>query len=181
MHSWFIHGLTELLRSFICYYPQYFVLQIRQYLSYGSSQPIKSPSMPFFTLILDFALPLLLTKKQFNTIMLITYTFLKRITLIEAVDTWLPEQCAYAFLGQLDLIDWSLSGMIIPDQDLKFLSKFWAIFLNKLKIKLFYSITYHPQNNGSNKYTDQMMGIMIRFFAHALEDLAFWPTVLPCI
>lgn len=52
-------------------------------------------------------LALLLTKQGFNAIMLVTYEFSKRVTLIEGADTWSAEQWAQAFLKRLDLIDWA--------------------------------------------------------------------------
>ncbi len=48
--SWFIHDLTKLLRTFICYSSQCFALQTRRHTPYGSLQPIESPPVLFFTL-----------------------------------------------------------------------------------------------------------------------------------
>lgn len=77
MCSWFIRGLTKLLRSFICYCLQCMALQTRRYSSYGSLQPIKTPLVSFFTLTLDFVLALPLSKEKFNAIILVTCKFLK--------------------------------------------------------------------------------------------------------
>lgn len=90
--SWFIHGLTKLLRAFICYCPECLVLQTRRHAPYGSLQPIKSPPVPFFTLTLDFVLALPLFKGDYNALMSVTCKFSKRITLIEGADTWSAEQ-----------------------------------------------------------------------------------------
>ena len=179
--SWYIRGLTKLLREFIRHCPQYLQLQTRQHRPYGSLQPIKSPPIPFFMLMLDFVLALPLTKQGYNTIMSVTCKFSKRVTLIEGADTWSAEQWAQAFLKRLDLIDWGLPGELITDRDPKFLSRFWAELFARLGVKLLYSTAYHPQIDGSSKRTNQTVEIALHFFVHALEDASLWLEVLPRI
>lgn len=57
-HSWFIRGLIKLFCSFICHCLQCLALQTKQHPLYRSFQPIESPPVPFFMLILDFVLAL---------------------------------------------------------------------------------------------------------------------------
>lgn len=125
------------------------------------------------------ALPL--TNQRFNAIMLVTCKFLKQVILVESADTWSAEQWALAFLKQLDLIDWGLSGKLITNQDLKFLSKFWAELFAKLGVKLLHSMAYHPQTDGSSKCTNQTVEIALRFFVYVLENPFLWPKMLPHI
>lgn len=73
------------------------------------------------------------------------------------------------FLKGLDLIDWGLPGELIIDQDLKFLSKFWAKLFARLGAKLLYSMAYYPQTDGPSKRTNQTIEIVLRFFIYALE------------
>ena len=103
--SWFIRGLTKLLRSFICHYPQCLALQTRRHVSYGSLQPIQSPPMLFFTLTIDFVLALPVSKEGYNTLMSVTCKFSKRVILIKGKDTFTAKDWAYAFLARLDFID----------------------------------------------------------------------------
>ena len=81
--SWYIWGLTKILRAFIRHCPQCLALQTRRHAPYGSLQPIHLPPVPFFTLTLDFILALPLTADGYNALMSVTYKFLKRVTLIE--------------------------------------------------------------------------------------------------
>lgn len=162
--SWYIRGLTKLLWLFIYYCLQCLILQTRQHPPYGSLQPIKSPPMPFFTLILDFVLVLLLTRDGFNIIISVIYKFLKQVTLINIADTWLAEKRTHAFLKRLDLINWGLPEELISDHDPKFLNKFWTALFTKLGVKLLYSIAYHPQINGSSERINQTVKIALRFF-----------------
>ena len=141
--SWFIRGLTKLLRSFIRQCPRCLALQTRQHPPYKLLQPIKSPPVPFFTLTLHFVLTFSLSKEGYNAIMSVTCKFLKRVMLVEGADIWSAEQLAHAFLKSLDLIDWGLLGELITDRDPKFLSKFWTTLFAKLGVKLLYSTAYH--------------------------------------
>ena len=179
--SWYVCGLTKLLRTFIRHCPQCLALQARWHAPYGLLQLIESSPMPFFTLTLDFVLALPLLKESYNAIMSVTYKFSKRVTLIKGVDTWSAEQWAHAFLNRLDLMDWDLPEELITDCDPKFLSKFWTALFKKLGVKLLYSTAYHPQTNGSNERTNQTVEIALRFFVHVMEDLFRWPEVLPRI
>lgn len=85
--SWFIRGLTKVLRSFIRHCPQCLALQTRRHAPYSSLQPIQLPPVPFFTLTLDFVLALPVSKKSYNALMSVTCKFSKRVTLIEGKDT----------------------------------------------------------------------------------------------
>ena len=165
--SWFIWGLTKLLRTFIRHCPQCLPLQTRRHAPYGSLQPIESPPVPFFTLTLDFILALPVNADGFNALMSVTCKFSKCITLIKGMDTWSAKQWAHAFLKPLDLIDWGLPGELITDRNPKFLSAFWMALFTKLEVKLLYSTAYHPQIDGSSERTNQTVEIALRFlFIH---------------
>lgn len=86
--SWFIKGLTRLLRVYIQQCPNCLALQTRRHLPYRSLQPIQSPPVLFFTLTLDFILALSLSPKGYNALMSVTCKFSKRITLVPGKDTW---------------------------------------------------------------------------------------------
>ena len=91
-YSWFVRGLTKLLRSFIRHCSQCLALQTKQHPPYDSLQLIESPPIPFFILTLDFVLAMPVSKEGYNVLMSVTCKFSKRITLIEGVDTWTAKQ-----------------------------------------------------------------------------------------
>ena len=173
--SWFIQGLTKVLQSFIRHCLQYFALQTKRHTPYGSLQSIQLPSMPFFTLTLDFVLALPMSKKGYNALMSVTCKFSRRVTLIEGKNTWTDKKWAHAFLARLDLINGGLQGELITDHDPKFLSRFWKALFKKLGVKLLYSTAYYPQTDGSSERTNQTVKIVLRFFVHALDSPSFWP------
>lgn len=48
----------------------------------------------------------------------------------------------------------------------------------KLGVKLLYSTVYYPQTDVSNKRTNQIVEIALRFFVHVIDDPSHWPEVL---
>lgn len=52
------------------------------------------------------------------------------------------------------------------------------MLFNKMGVKLFYSMTYHPQTNGLSERTNQTFKIALQFFVHAFQDLSFWSEIL---
>lgn len=169
---WYICGLTKLLQAFIRHYSQCLQLRTRKHHFYGSLQLIHSPPVPFHTFIFAFVLALPLSANSFNLLMSVTCKFSKRVILVEGKDIWSAKNWAYALLQRLNMIDWNPLSKLITDRDPKFLSKFWKALFTKLGVKLLYSIAYHLQTDGSSKRTNQTMEIPLRFFIHALEDLA---------
>lgn len=62
-------------------------MQTKKHTTYSFFQPIQLSSVLFFTLMLDFILAFLLSKKGFNALILVIYNFSNRVTLIERKDT----------------------------------------------------------------------------------------------
>ena len=179
--SWYIHGLTSVLREYIRHCPECLMLQTRRHKLYGALQPISSPPVPFHTLTLDFilALPTLETPDLFNTILSVTCKFSGRTTFIPGKITWSAMQWASVLIDQLDTVDWGLPKVLISDRDRKFLSKLWRAMFEKLSVDLLYSTAYHPQTDGTSERTNQTAEIALRFYVHTLERPSLWPSVLP--
>lgn len=100
-----MRDLTQMLRKFIRHCPECLALQTKRHLPYGFLQPIESPSVLFYILILDFIFALPLTPKELNALMSVTCKFSKCITFIEGIDIWSAKQLAHAFLKRLHFVD----------------------------------------------------------------------------
>ena len=177
--SWYIHGLTKQLRTYIRHCPQCLVLQTRRHRPYGSLQPIQSPPIPFHTLTLDFIMALPLSAEGFDSTMTVTDKFLKRATYIPGAATWKAADWAIALLDRLAIADWGLPRVMLTDRDPKFLSELWEAMFKRLGVDLLYSTAYHPQTDGSSERTNQTAEIALRFYIHTLERPEEWPKVLP--
>ena len=177
--SWYIHGLTRLLRQYIRHCPQCLVFQTRRHRPYGSLQPIQSPSIPFHTLTLDFILALPTTTEGFDCTLTVTDKFTKRITYIVGKSTWKAKDWAIALLDRLNIADWGLPKILLTDRDPKFLAELWEAIFHKLGVELLYSTAYHPQTDGSSERTNQTAEVALRFYIHTLDKATDWPKVLP--
>lgn len=178
--SWYIRGLSNLLREFIRHCPECQVLQTRRHQPYGSLSPIESPPVPFHTLTLDFILALPTSGGDgYDAILSVTDKFTKRTTGIQGKSTWNTAQWAEALIDRLELIDWGIPKAIISDRDRKFLSELWQAIFKRLGVSLLYSTAYHPQTDGSSERTNQTMEIAMRFYIHTLEKPSLWPKILP--
>lgn len=103
--TWFIWGLTKFLQFFIHHCPQYLAFQIKRYKPYSLLQPIQSSPVPFFMLMLDFILALPVSKEDYNTLMLVTCKFSKRVTLIKSKNIFTADEWTHAFFARLDFIN----------------------------------------------------------------------------
>lgn len=110
--------------------------------------------------------------------MSVIYRFSKKVTLIKGKDTWIAKEWAYTCLAWLDLVACSLLEKLITDWKLKFLGQFWTTLFEKLRVKLLYSIAYHPQPDSSNERTNLIVEIALRFFRHTFNNPGLWPQVL---
>ena len=103
--SWYIRGLSKLLRDYLQYCPQCQVFQTRRHLPYGSMEIIDSPPVPFHTLAMDFILGLPLSKAGEDCIMTVTCKFSKLVTLLSGKTTFSAKDWAYLLLQRLLLIN----------------------------------------------------------------------------
>lgn len=176
--SWYIHGLTRLLRNFIRHCPECLILQTRRHSPYGSLQPISSPPVPFHTLTVDFILALPVSN-GLDSIMSGTCKFTKAIQLVPGKSTWPAADWAKTLLERLDIVGWGIPKVIINDRDRKFLSELWTALFKLMGVELLYSTAYHPQTDGASERTNQTAEIALQYYVHALEKPSMWPTVLP--
>ncbi len=117
--------------------------------------------------------------KCFNAIILVTCKYSKRITLVLGKVIESEEEWAWALLSRLEPIDWGFLAGLISDRDPKFLIKLYAALFIKLEVELLYPTVYHPQTDGSNKKTNQIVRIILCFFVHAIPNLHEWLLVSP--
>lgn len=78
---------------------------------------------------------------------------------------------AEILVNQFNLIDQSISKIIISNYNFKFLFDLWIALHEWLDVKFFYLIAYYPQINRVNKYINQTAKIALRFDLHTIENL----------
>lgn len=176
--SYYIKGLSGLLREYLKHCPQCQMNRTRRHLPYGKLQPILSPAIPFHTITIDFVLALPITRDGLNCCLSVTCKFSKRVTAIPGKDTYSAKDWALALLLRLNITDWGLPKVIISDRDRKFLSELWNAIFTKLGVKLMFSTAYHPQSDGQSERSNQTIEIALLYFISTLDNPADWPDVL---
>ena len=133
----------------------------------------------FHTIIIDFILTLSKSRSDFfDSIMFVTYKYIKRVICISEKITYSATQWARVLLERLDIVDWEILKVIISDKDKKFLSNLWSEIFQRLSVRLLYSIAYHSQTNDQSKRTNQTVEIALRFAISTLSNSIDWSTVL---
>ena len=66
---------------------------------------------------------------------------------------------------------------IVSDRDPKFLSHFWITLWSKLRTRLIFSTSSHPQIDGQTEVTNRTLGTLLR--AVIKKNLKSWEDMLP--
>ena len=112
---WYVRGLVKQLQLYIKHYLQYLVLQTRQHQLYKLLQPIYSPAIPYHTITLNFILALLTSNKGYNTILLLTDKYTKKVFLLSGKAMYSVADWVWVLIDRLNLVDWGISKAIISD------------------------------------------------------------------
>jgi putative transposase len=146
--SWYIHELFKHLREYLRHCSQCQIFQIRRHKSYESLQSILMSKISFHILTMNFVLALSIShSNKFDSAMFITCKFFKRVTIILDKTIWKVKDWVLKLLNQLKIMNWELLKTIISNRDVKFLSKLWNTWFNKLDVRFLYFIVYHSQSN----------------------------------
>ena len=68
---------------------------------------------------------------------------------------------------------------IVSNRDVKFLSYFWKVLWGKLRTKLLFSTTCHPQTNGQIEVVNRTLSTLLRTIIQ--KNLKIWEDCLPFI
>lgn len=131
--------------------------------------------------MLDFILALPTLDKDYNTILLLTDKYTKKISLLPEKATYSAVEWAQVLIDRLDLVDLGIPKAIILDRNPKFLSELWTAMHKALGMKFLYSTAYHLQTNDTSKQTNQTAEIVLQFYLHTIDGLENWPKILPQI
>lgn len=128
--------------------------QIKQYTFYKKLKSILFLLILFHTVTMNFIVVLLIANR-YDTLLIVINKFLKKILLIlrktiYSVSDWVKRYLTAS-------MNWDLLKVIISDCNAKFMSVFWQINFQHLKIKLFISIIYHSQIDDQSEWINQIV------------------------
>jgi hypothetical protein len=136
----------------------------KRHSSYDELNSIRTLTLSFHTVIIDFVIVLSMTLIEENAILTTTNKFFKRISVVIDKDTWDVLEWAREWLNALQRKKWRISKAIIFDRNSKFLEAFWNIIFRHMNVALHFTIVYHSSTNDQSKRTNQTIEIAIRFF-----------------
>jgi hypothetical protein len=159
----------------------------------GELMPIRTPSIPFHTVTMDFIvkLPPVPTTcspywlgdtnfENFDALLTVTDKFSKKTLLIPGNVEYEAKQWARAFLLATQLCDWGIPRVFISDRGSQFTSDFWKGLFNKMGVSTLFSTAHHPQTDGASERKNQMVEIAIRYHLESHSKLT-WVEILPAL
>jgi hypothetical protein len=161
--SLYIRHMIKRLRRYIHHCKSCLERQTKRHSSYDELNSIRTMTLSFHTVIIDFVIVLSMTLIEENAILTITNKFFKRISIITKKNTWNVFEWARAWLNALQRKNWRISRAIIFDRDSKFLEAFWNIIFRHMNVALHFTIVYHSSTDDQSERTNQTIEIAIRF------------------
>jgi hypothetical protein len=127
---------------------------------------------------MDFITGLRKSTKQNNAIMVVVEKLSKSAHFLPVNSTCKAIDIANIFMKEI----FRLHGMpkeIVSDRDTKFTSSFWKYLMAGFETKLFFSTTYHPQNDVQTERVNQILEDML--WMHAMHQPKKWEDYLPLV
>ena len=165
INSIYIRQLIKRLHNYIDHCSKCQLNQTKRHFFYEFLQSIFISSIFFHIINIDFILTLSNTNsKKLNNAMIVTCKFTKKIMTLFDKIIWSTMKWVNSLIIALMSRDWNISKFIVNDKNFKFMSSFWRVIFQKLKINLFTSTIYHSQTNDQFEKTNQIIEIILRFW-----------------
>jgi transposase InsO family protein len=140
--------------------------------------PLPVPSVSLEDISMYFILGLPRTKRGRDSIFVVVDHFSKMAHFILCHKSDNASHVAELFFTEIIRLHGVLNT-IVSDRDTKFLSHFWRTLWFKLRTKLLFSTTYHPQMDGQIEVVNRTLSTMLR--AVLKTNLKLWEEYLPHI
>jgi len=175
--SLYIRKLLIRLWKFIEHCLNCLLYQTRRHQLYEELQLIRTINVFFHTITMNFVIALSISQEEYDCMLIIIDKFFKWMMMISSKTTYAAEQWAHLILERLQIVNWSISIIIINDRDSKFMSDFWKTTFKKLRTSILISIVYHSQMNEQFERINQTVEIALRFLLSSIED-SLWLSLL---
>lgn len=127
---------------------------------------------------MDFVLGLHKTRRGSDSIFVVVDRFSKMAYFVAWYKTNDVTNIANLFFKNIVRLH-GIPKTIVSDRNVKFLSHFWTILWGKLRTKLLFSTTCHPQIDGQTKVVNRTLGSLLRVITG--RNLKTWENCLSMI
>ena len=136
----------------------------------GLLQPLPIPTRRWESVSLDFVMPLPLTPRGYNAILVFVDRLSKMIRIAACKQTVTAEETAQLFFDNVFRHGHGLPTTLVSDRDPRFTSAFWQALFRLLGTKFNMSTANHAQTDGQTERANRTIEEMLRAYVSPLQD-----------
>ena len=144
----------------------------------GLLQPLPVPGETWESVSMDLIISLPRTEAGNTAILVFVDRLSKMVHLAPCTDEASAEHIAALFLNNVFKLH-GLPKSIVSDRDVRFTSKFWQAFTEKLQVQQRMSTAFHPQTDGNTERVNRVLEDMLRHYIDPTQTN--WDTLLPLV
>lgn len=179
--DYFIKNMHSELKKYCETCPSCDVNSTKRHAPYGLLQPIKTPSVIWQVITMDFVVKLPVSKLlefSYDSFLTVTDKFSKAIIIVPGREDWNAKLWAEAYYRSVWKL-WGFPQTIITDRGGQFISVFWRALFKKARTRLHTTTAYHAQGDGQSEITNQTIEIALRHVVNGRQD--DWIEYLPFV
>ena len=123
---------------------------------------------------MNFILALLKSRDDFDCAISIICKFIKSVIVISNSVKWAADQWVNVLFDKLNLMNWNIFKVIIPDRNKKFFFEFWIEIFHRLNVRFFYFTAYHSQIDDQSERINQIVEIVFRYYISKMFNSVDW-------